>query len=625
MRRFFRFLLSLLITVIVTADSDYHEQLVFEPLPQGSLLASFNFKSQASLQSFQKQHFRYIPRSLGQIIQHAKTQELHLRFSSGRWDAESWGARPWGGKKEGGTGVELWAWVEAESDEEAFSRWITLNNALSGLFCASLNFIDSTRTTRPVESFQPTGDHANASLSKLHLLHGTLPREVVCTENLTPFLKLLPCKGKAGISSLLDGHKLFDASWQTMSIDVKPVCPPGGSGCLVEMEQTVDMVLDIERSKRPRGESRALGNENAATDFMADNPIPRPVPADELICDMSKPYSSPEACYPLDVSTTQTWSLSEIFGRPIKGSCLATNTHGKAVESVCIKVPKEHQIQVSEGTIERTDPSKNQRCYVIPESDHFEMALPQQDSQGVINRPQPSLYASRSFTGHGQERGGVQTLLTNPSPDNAISFVYFETLPWFMKPFMHTLKAERLTSPSSSSSSSSSKDQIITSMYYRPALDRQRGTQLELQITVPPASTVRLAYDFEKAILRYTEYPPDANRGFDVAPAVIRILPTNASSDGAVYLRTTSLLLSLPTPDFSMPYNVIILTSTVMALAFGSIYNLLVRRLVGADEVEGFSLAKVKGRLREVRERLMRRFWRGKEEVQYVDKLENVE
>ena len=102
-------------------------------------------------------------------------------------------------------------------------------------------------------TFEPAGDHANSSLSTLHLLHGTLPREVVCTENLTPFLKLLPCKGKAGISTLLDGHKLFDASWQTMSIDVRPVCPAHGPECYIEMEQTVDMVLDIERSKRPRG------------------------------------------------------------------------------------------------------------------------------------------------------------------------------------------------------------------------------------------------------------------------------------------------------------------------------------------------------------------------------------
>ena len=64
---------------------------------------------------------------------------------------------------------------------------------------------------------------------------------------------MLPCKGKAGISSLFDGHKLFDASWQSMSIDVRPICPFPEGECLVEIEQSVDMVLDIDRSKRPRG------------------------------------------------------------------------------------------------------------------------------------------------------------------------------------------------------------------------------------------------------------------------------------------------------------------------------------------------------------------------------------
>lgn len=132
----------------------------------------------------------------------------------------------------------------------AFAKWVTLTQSLSGLFCASLNFIDSTRTTRPVTSFELMGDHPASS--NLHLLHGTLPGEVVCTENLTPFLKLLPCKGKAGVSSLLDGHKLFDASWQSMSVDVSPVCPHPGE-CSVHVDQSVDIVLDIDRSKRPRG------------------------------------------------------------------------------------------------------------------------------------------------------------------------------------------------------------------------------------------------------------------------------------------------------------------------------------------------------------------------------------
>ncbi len=111
-------LLFLSILTRLCAATEYHEHLTLQPLAPSSLLASFNFRSNASLASFERQDFRFFPRSLGHILQHAKTRELHLRFSTGRWDAESWGARPWNGTKEGGTGVELWAWVEADTDEE---------------------------------------------------------------------------------------------------------------------------------------------------------------------------------------------------------------------------------------------------------------------------------------------------------------------------------------------------------------------------------------------------------------------------------------------------------------------------------------------------------------------------
>ena len=110
------FLLSFLTSSSLSANPDYNERLDLTPLTRSFLLASFQFSSKASLQSYKQQHFRYIPRSLGQILQHAKAQELHLRFSTGRWDDESWGTRPHNGEKEGGTGVEIWAWVEAESE-----------------------------------------------------------------------------------------------------------------------------------------------------------------------------------------------------------------------------------------------------------------------------------------------------------------------------------------------------------------------------------------------------------------------------------------------------------------------------------------------------------------------------
>lgn len=440
----------------------------------------------------------------------------------------------------------------------ASARWLTLTNALSGLFCASMNFIDETKTIRPVMAFSPEGHHGDSST--LYLLHGTLPHEVVCTENLTPFLKLLPCKGKAGVASLLDGHKLFDASFQTMAIDVRPVCQDLDGECSIEMEQTVDMVLDIARSKRPR-----------------DNPIPRPVPIEQIECDPSKGYNNHDTCYPLNKGTEPAWTLEEVFGRPLKGACPLTEESGDNANAVCINVPPERTIEAkSTGNFtESRLASDTLRCYKLPGGADFDLVLPEQQMTTGLVRPDPPLFAARTINGHGQERGSTQSVIRNPSTTETVEFVYLESLPWFMKPYLHTLRA-RLDTTSESP---------ITETYYRPAIDRKRGTHLELRMTIPPSSTLTLTYDFEKAILRYTEYPPDANRGFDAAPAIIRILSPHTGDDKGMYVRTTSLLLPLPTPDFSMPYNVIILTSTVMALGFGNVFNLLVRRFVGADEV----------------------------------------
>lgn len=231
----------------------------------------------------------------------------------------------------------------------------------------------------------------------------------------------------------------------------------------------------------------------------------------------------------------------------------------------------------------------------------FDLELAAHTVQSQYNFPRTPLYAFRSVNGYGQERGSIRTTLSNPSLEDSIQLVYLESLPWFMRPFIHTLRA------SISSENETYLESPIQETYYRPAVDRHRGTQLELLLGIPPASTVTLTYDFEKAILRYTEYPPDANRGFDVAPAVVRLLPrTQPGAPPALhgagkgtYLRTTSLLLPLPTPDFSMPYNVIILTSTVMALAFGGIFNFLVRRFVAVDEVDDWRerMQLLKGRL----------------------------
>ena len=98
-------------------------------------------------------------------------------------------------------------------------------------------------------TFQPEGDLPRLSSSH-ELRHGTLPSEHVCTENLTPFLKLLPCKSLSGIAHLLNPHRLFDADWHGMGVHVRYLEDAG-----VEVRLAFQAVLNPVRysSDRKRG------------------------------------------------------------------------------------------------------------------------------------------------------------------------------------------------------------------------------------------------------------------------------------------------------------------------------------------------------------------------------------
>lgn len=57
----------------------------------------------------------------------------------------------------------------------------------------------------PEMSFRLTGiDDAQKPLNSSHLRYGTLPREIVCTENLTPWKKLLACDSRVRLLNHFD-------------------------------------------------------------------------------------------------------------------------------------------------------------------------------------------------------------------------------------------------------------------------------------------------------------------------------------------------------------------------------------------------------------------------------------
>lgn len=133
-------------------------------------------------------------------------------------------------------------------------KWKGLTNALGGLFCSSLNKLDDKKTVSPTETFTPTNPRSHGQ----PFFHALLPLERPCTENLTPFISLLPCRAAAGLAELLNPHKLFDANWQRLIVHVVKDVESAALTIKLSMEVVQDPVRTTlsAGSQRRRGETQ---------------------------------------------------------------------------------------------------------------------------------------------------------------------------------------------------------------------------------------------------------------------------------------------------------------------------------------------------------------------------------
>ncbi|KAG0363689.1 GPI transamidase component PIG-T [Gamsiella multidivaricata] len=587
---------------ILKAPEAFHEQLVLKPLNDGSVYSHFQFTTHIGTMMDEEHfdgaasniftHYNLFPRSIGQILHSFDVEELHLTFTQGRWQYSDWGYPL---APSAGTGVELWAWLNDEK-QQTDANWKGLTNTLSGLFCASLNFIDDTISIEPKLSFRNEGlynvhSRSNSSSSEVpkKLRYGSLPHENVCTENLTPWIKLLPCKSKAGIATLLKSHKLFDTRFYSMAVHVRLVCED--ELCKVkslELTQTITTVFDVAR-------------QNGSYD----------------------------------------WSLSGLFEREITQACPLAST-----SSVVMHLPQTTQYP---SQFELT-PYPAQGTYTIGSGENvqeiaaydlkkvledeasapFQLSLRWENSRPKSVRPiTPGIVAHRYFTGFGQERGGLAIEIHNNNKQD-IEAILLDTLPWYLKLYLHTFSVEM------NGEALKNQRDVVKKMFYQQAVDRSRPAVLELALNLPAQSMVKFSISFDKVFLKYTEHPPDANRGFDIGYAVVTVpLPRqqgqigyggldhlriyqereaslvdsrraagaasneddkNQPAKDKIRVYTETLLVSLPTPDFSMPYNVITLTCTVIALFFGSMFNLMTRNFEMAEPAEANKGRDVKGK-----------------------------
>lgn len=498
-------------------------------------------------------HSHLVSRSIAEIFLRYDIAELHVSLTHGLWRYENWGYPP----VDASPGAELWAWFTASdrnlTDADVDAQWKSLCDTLSGLLCASLNFIDHTNTLRPEFSFRPQfagGGGGDAATTK-HIRYATLPREIVCTENLTPWKKLLPCSKQAGLISLLNYGYIHSTNYHSLGLSMRRLCDTTtDADCLqsydLDIKQTVNLVFDKQI-----------------------------------------------------ISENQDWSIRKLFGQGVSGSCYLANSSRiyldvTAEQPDFVLTPEPMAVLTSKrgGSLTRL---AEYDLKALSRNGMFNVAAVYKDRTGghvQFAAPPPPIYARRFLLGVGQERGQIVTRITNThwAP---LNMILHENIPWFVPIYLHSLLIVPIVGGAAATPIEPAH------IHYVPGKRRERAYQLEVAFQVPARTTVQVSIEFDYIFLKWLEYPPDANHGHYIGSAVISAqLPvarnyTAVPVDGFllsdawnasrpqyfVQLRTEALLISLPTPDFSMPYNVICLACTVVALAFGPIHNISTKKI----------------------------------------------
>ncbi|GAA6038309.1 hypothetical protein JCM8097_003937 [Rhodosporidiobolus ruineniae] len=539
----------------------YRESLRLTPLPDGKVLSAFNFSltgpcepegSALGDNTVVHQH-TLLPRLLTSLIRQFRVTSFHLTLSSGRW-SPSWpihlpASLP-------ASGIELTAWLElldGETDEQEKKRWEAFTGAVGGLFCAGVasesvqSMTDSPTWGFPFEGESDEQEH--------RLYHTVMPRlAAACTESLTPFLSLLPCASYAGLSFLLNPHRLFDGEWTVLGVKMVHKEESGE----VDVELQVGSVIDPVRRDRLSGQ---LGRREFSISSLYDRTLTTACPVASS--------STVELVVPTDSETP--FVIEPQLGREMQqlgGVDVAVWDAREALHTAALDVRV-------------TWPGENPFRYPHPSR----------------LRP-PALSTRRLLSGVGQERGHIGVEIVN-NLDTDADVVWIETWPWWVRGFISTLEV---------SVNGNRSTDVVAELDYKPSIARKRPSTIQALLRLTPRSTTQLTLAYESATLWYTEYPSDANRGFSVPGATLVLLPP-PSADAPISprkpgflrarapllrLHTPTTLLSLPLPDFSMPYNVIILTSTVVALFFGSVVNGLIRRWYCVDLTPAAAVEKAK-------------------------------
>jgi len=485
----------------INASDQFYETANFDVLNKNQLYTYLNFTVKSPQSNFQSKHYHLFPRSLGEIVKKYKVNELHFALTRGVW---SWKKQP---DSPSPAGAQVYAWFKKDV-LDVDKRWKGLIASISALLCTSIADMPPDMTITTSKSFKPQGHYSEKDSS--YMRYTNVLGENICTENLTPWKKLLPCFSSKGAASLVGSMAFHKSYYFSIGLHFHSECADHEcSDSLVVLRQDLTSVVKLEGDKSPNSvfNSKATFGVNLAPS-----------------CGLA--------------------STSEVRIADSKGSFVT---------------PKGFEFNDGEHTL---DMHKNFSKVIKLRKESSEVELNSIGENGITNK---------CFVVE-KDLNGRMVCTIKSLYDEKVPVSFLQVFPWLIY----------IRSSSLELKNSENVDIKPTFISYKPSEFRKSSSVLTVDILMEPGAEVTLSVEFQKGFLKWYEHPPAAHQGLYISPSVLTFVQPNKTSTQNVY--SQPLLVSLPVPDFSMPYNVICFVSTVIAICFGQLYNISSKQVKFAEK-----------------------------------------
>lgn len=532
----------------VNSDT-FDESLSIRRIPHTANLPLFlgrmEFVVQAKMSDdFFADHFDLMPKPIGKLLTgRPSLLAFEASLTQGRWKEDEWGPA-WRDFKP--PGATLIATVNASGARESEDTWSILTSAMSGSLCGSFEGMDTKRT----QTSQGRPLNVRWAERETLLRSATLPYEPVCTENLTPWLKLLPCGHAAGLASLIAPLALAESPLKILSISA--LVDPSQSK--VSFTAALDFVHPVADSHGLASWFGRRGNE-------------------KLI-----------ACAAAASSTVTVWSAET----PDEGSIVSA---GASVTPTAGGFSSKMPLTLFADMRDSKPLALSGNDLPKPWQIDGSLAAASGASRLAVMRDMLAV-AGRSERRHGR----YLLRVTNFGARQQVLFM--DQLPFFLRPSWRSFQATFETASGVFHRLEGAQAMQRLGLRFVSSDGATTPTEISFSLDVEAGAVVNVHLDVLKEFLPVSRFSYACEKGFDVSSAmwlerehggadedqnpqlgrdelVSSFWRGGPSVPSAWRLRyTEGLLVLVPMPDFSMPFNVIAITVTAVMFFWGSIFKL---------------------------------------------------